>query len=1125
MAEAVYAAIEFVAAALNTEMVLTAGQLYGASQAIAAVAAVYTLREQQRRSQTAQRNAYNASLRDRYVMVRSATAPRQVVLGRQRVSGPIGYVGSYGSNREHLVFTLILAAHECDAIEEIYFDDERVTLDGSGNVLAVNRRDLFTMTTAGAAFTLSSPPTAATVVAKVAYGTTVVTLGTSIVGSVVTVTGGTNGLTGTVTISYQPLQSPWVASTITEGTATVALNGSGTGSVVLSAAPDAGSVHAVYVTGSGLENQGDVPLDAYVSVVGATVTITAAPVVGVNATVTYRLSSSSSKMRVRKYLGAAGQTADAGMISALPGVWTSAHVMTSLAYLVIECDYDPDAFPGGLPNISALVRGAKLYDPRSSTTVWSENPALMMRYVAVSALLGRLSTAAVNDAGIITAANVCDASVNYVVNGQTHVRAIYKAGITLKSGTRAKDALDDLALAMAGRWCFIDGQMRVKAGAYVTPLQTLDESWLSGGPGSAATQVVQVQTNAQRADAFNLVTGKLADEQRDWQEVDYPRVSSSAYITADGAELPLDVQLSAVTFTGQAQQVVAAMMRDARQGIRVTLLCNMRAYPVEVFDTLYVTLSRFGWSSKPFEVMDVAWSLDGGIQLSLKETATTTWDMGASFSSIDPAPNTLFPSPAVVPAIAGLACVSGTGQLVKLADGSIVPRIKASWTAVTDGLVLAGGGVELRYGLSIDAESKWQSVTADQSQSEAYLGGVRDGLLYLVKARAFNALARGAWSLPVLVQAAGKSVDASAVAGFAGTVTKGRITWTWNQDIASDAGWTEVRTSDANWGSTSVQPLFKGRSNRFEEEVAAAATVTRYVRHFDTSGNDSAATASAAVVVANADLGARPVTIYKRAATVPTLPTGNGTPSGWSLTAPSPDGNPLWMSRADQKEDGTTLGAWAAVSLVDGESTRTVIVYKRADAVPSTPTGGGTPSGWAIVPPAADGNALWSSSSQQYSDAAGVAQLVGSWSTPTAGDAGAASSPVAFYAKKSHTVSGGPTNVDIKLKTDGNVQTRKGTDAFATVGKWFTPTGGTPGNSYQVRATFQDTNASGAVSTDITTGTLNTYQALSSDRTWILSSGSPGGDLECILTFEISASGGGVVLATGTAYLLAFSTP
>ena len=48
----------------------------------ATVAAVAILREDQRRQQSRARDAYNANLRDRYVMVRSATEPRQVVLGR-----------------------------------------------------------------------------------------------------------------------------------------------------------------------------------------------------------------------------------------------------------------------------------------------------------------------------------------------------------------------------------------------------------------------------------------------------------------------------------------------------------------------------------------------------------------------------------------------------------------------------------------------------------------------------------------------------------------------------------------------------------------------------------------------------------------------------------------------------------------------------------------------------------------------------------------------------------------------------------------------------------------------------------------------------------------------------------
>lgn len=855
MPAAVAAAIEFVAAAIGTEMVLTAGQIYLASQAIVATAAVYTLRENQRRQQNAARDSYNASLRDRYVMTRGATEPRQVVLGRQRVSGPLAYIGSYGANREHLVFALILAAHEIDAIEHIYFDDERVTLDGSGNVLAVNRRDLFTLTGASGTFTLSSEPAAGTVSATVAYGTTQVSLGVSVSGSSVTVSGGTAGATGTVTIAYQPAQSPWTRTEeYTDDQAVVSLDGLGNGSLTLPQVPQAGTVRVVYSTGSG-EGQSDYDLTPYASVSSSVLTVTGSPVTGVSAYVSYRWNASSSKARVRKYLGAPGQTADAGMIAALPGVWTSAHTLTGLAYLVVELDYDPDAFPSGLPNVSAQVRGAKLYDPRTGTTTWSQNPALMMRYVATSSLLGRQSSATVNDASVIVAANVCDTTSSYVVNGRTYSRALYTAGLAVKAGTWAKDILDDLARAMAGRWVFIDGQLRIKAGAWTTPLQTLDESWLVGN------QAVQVQARSNRSDVFNVATGKFADETRDYQVADYPRVAAASYITEDGAELPLDLQLNAVTFTGQAQQVAAVSMRDARQGLRVSLLCNMRAFPVEVFDTLYVTLPRFGWSSKAFEVLDVSWTLDGGIQLSLKETDPSIWALGTSFADTDPAPNTLFPSPWRVPPITGLTCASGTTQLLKQSDGTILSRIEVNWNALTDAFVLDGGGVEVRYGFAWQTEDEWQSVEAPGGQSVVFLTeSIRDGLIYLVKARAFNALVKGAWSTPVLHEVVGKSSPPANVGSFGYIVTEAGVEFSWTPATDADYASTVLK-SGAVWASATR--LFDGAANKWTWVRPASGTYTVLAKHKDTSGNESAAAASITFTytsagISNADVSLTP---------------------------------------------------------------------------------------------------------------------------------------------------------------------------------------------------------------------------------------------------------------------------
>ena len=95
---------------------------------------------------------------------------------------------------------------------------------------------------------------------------------------------------------------------------------------------------------------------------------------------------------------------------------TAEAMVRGVAYLICEFDYDETAFPSGLPNVSAVIRGAKLYDPRTATTAWSENPALMVRHVLTHPQFGkRASITAAEDARITAAANVCDTYAVYTV--------------------------------------------------------------------------------------------------------------------------------------------------------------------------------------------------------------------------------------------------------------------------------------------------------------------------------------------------------------------------------------------------------------------------------------------------------------------------------------------------------------------------------------------------------------------------------------------------------------------------------------------------------------------------------------------------------------------------------------
>lgn len=116
----------------------------------------------------------------------------------------------------------------------------------------------------------------------------------------------------------------------------------------------------------------------------------------------------SGLVTITKYTGTTSQSADSGLIADFPSKWTSAHQLKGLAYIVCKLKWSREAF-GRQPTIHCIVKGKKVYDPRDTTTVYSTNPALIIRDYLTNTIYGRgLPTSAIDDDAIETAANYCD---------------------------------------------------------------------------------------------------------------------------------------------------------------------------------------------------------------------------------------------------------------------------------------------------------------------------------------------------------------------------------------------------------------------------------------------------------------------------------------------------------------------------------------------------------------------------------------------------------------------------------------------------------------------------------------------------------------------------------------------
>lgn len=327
------------------------------------------------------------------------------------------------------------------------------------------------------------------------------------------------------------------------------------------------------------------------------------------------------------------------------GLWTDAHRQSGRTKLYAVLSYNPDLYVSGVPNITCKLRGKKVYDPRSEETEWSSNPALIIAdYICDPAIgLGADYDTEIDETLLIAAANICDETVT-LADGTTEPRYTCN-GVVLASST-PKDVIETLLTSMAGTATLIGGKWRIYAGAYRTPTVTLTESDFRGA--------VKVQTRLSRRDNFNGVKGIFTSPDNFWQATDFPPVTNATYEAEDSGErVWQDIRLPYTDSATMAQRVAKIALERARQPITVVCPLKLSSYSVIPPDTVRLTLDRFGWSSKVFEVIDAQLVPETdssgapvlGVDLVLRETASTVWDWtSAEEGDFDPAPNSNLPS-------------------------------------------------------------------------------------------------------------------------------------------------------------------------------------------------------------------------------------------------------------------------------------------------------------------------------------------------------------------------------------------------------------------------------------------------------------------------------------------------
>lgn len=579
------------------------------------------------------------------------------------------------------------------------------------------------------------------------------------------------------------------------------------------------------------------------TLIGNVLTITE-PVPDVSYTVAYQWEEFLSSARVYMHLGSPDQAADARMQLLLPGTWTDGHRARGVAYIECEFVYNDTAFPTGLPNVTARIRGAKCYDPRTGLTQFTENPAIMQRHVLMHPQFGkRKSITAAEDARIVAAANSCDIGISYT--GADWV-PMYRAAIVVPFGAAARDVLDDLAQSMGGEWAYAAGEFYCRAGVYQAPVLSLTDADLAvvqrTNDGSTSQSPIGISPHRPRAEKINTVAARIWDQAAAYLETPLAPFKSGALIAADGAELSQEVTMPAVFYGGQAFHICGIMLRDGRDPLTVTLPFKMRAYPLELFDGVTLTLSRYGWTNKEFRILNRTFMPDGYVMLTLKETTSAIFQFGAPFLPDGLAPNTGLPKPWEIdpPVITSIS--SGEGELIVQTDGTIVNVVRVAWEPVQEASILEGGTVEVQYQVLPDGD--WISVVVPGTATEARIPGLDDLAVILIRARTRSVLAKSAWGPQVLHQVIGKTEPPPNIENL--SVSGSVLSWSMPRRVPDLAGFVFRFHYGNNLDWNSAVALHTGvlTESPYDLVTRPGGLVTIMGKAIDTSGNMSLGSAN-----------------------------------------------------------------------------------------------------------------------------------------------------------------------------------------------------------------------------------------------------------------------------------------
>ena len=134
------------------------------------------------------------------------------------------------------------------------------------------------------------------------------------------------------------------------------------------------------------------------------------------------------------------------------------------------------------------------------------------------------------------------------------------------------------------------GKWSCRASVWRAPDLTIDGDWLTD-------EAIELQGQFGRRERFNTIEGFFFDPDREHEVVEFPQVTSAAYVARDDGEtIPYELDLPMTNSVTMAQRIAFRLLEQGNNQIATVTKLNAKAAQLAIGDTVNVDWWPLGWT-------------------------------------------------------------------------------------------------------------------------------------------------------------------------------------------------------------------------------------------------------------------------------------------------------------------------------------------------------------------------------------------------------------------------------------------------------------------------------------------------------------------------------------------------